>query len=224
MIDITSSSPLKCGVCAPIGGFGNHVRWLILLDPCFRFEVVPLAEPRFKKMPDSSRRITFLDANSKLESFCKQIYSTSRSWHNWIWMEFLYRKDLDQVLVFNHREDLFEGTNKNLVLTIDPDLALKSYFKLNSNLNHCTPKIFKQQTDQFNLGADYGNLQNKTMNVDCLYQSTLDRKFYNHVIEWFELTDCYELANQVHGLWYHAHQRAEQEFVEYTNNLYKRIE
>ena len=59
------------------------------------------------------------------------------------------------------------------------------------------------------------------MEVDCLYQSTLDRTFYNNMVEWFGLSDCYDLANQVHGLWFDAHQRAEQEFVEYTDNIYK---
>jgi len=223
MIDVKNSSALKCGVCAPIGGFGNHVRWLALLDPVFQFEATPLAEPRFKKISDSSRHIKFLDTDSKLDSFCTQIYSSKRSWDNWLWMEFLYREDLDEVLLFEHRGSQIDGIDKNLVLTINPELALRSYFKLNSNLNHCTPEIFKQQTTQFNLGVGSKNPENKIMNVDCLYQSTLDRTFYNNMIEWFELSDCYDLANQVHGLWFAAHQRAEQEFVEYTNNLYKRI-
>jgi len=227
MIDITSSSPLQYGVCAPIGGFGNHVRWLALLDPCFQFELTPLAEPRFKKIPDPTRHIKFLDADSKLESFCTQIYSLKRSWNNWLWMEFLYREDLDEVLVFNHRGNQIEDTTKNLILTVDPDLALRSYFKLNSNLNHCTPNIFKKQVSQMvesTLNNSSRYPENKIMNADCLYQSVLDRTFYNNMIEWFELSDCYDLANQVHGLWFNAHQRSKQEFVEYTNNLYKRIE
>jgi len=227
MIDVKSSSALKCGVCAPIGGFGNHVRWLALLDPVFQFEATPLAEPRFKKIPDSSRHIKFLDADSKLDSFRTQIYSSKRSWDNWLWMEFLYREDLDEVLLFEHRGSQIDGIDKNLVLTINPELALRSYFKLNSNLNHCTPNIFKKQVRQVvesALSNSSKRLKNKIMNVDCLYQPVLDREFYNNMIEWFELTDCYELANQVHGLWFAAHQRAEQEFVEYTNYLYKRIE
>jgi hypothetical protein len=224
MIDITSSSPMKCGVCAPIGGFGNHVRWLALLDPVFQFELTPLTEPRFKKIPDPTRHIKFSNADSKLESFRTQIYSPGRSWHNWIWMEFLYREDLDEVLEFNHRGPYIENVIKNLILTVDPELALRSYLKLNSNLNHCTPEVFKQQTTQFNLGTEGQNLENKIINVDCLYQPILDRTFYNNMIEWFELSDCYDLANQVHGLWYNAHERTEQEFVEYVNNFYKRIE
>jgi hypothetical protein len=224
MIDVKNSSALKCGVCAPIGGFGNHVRWLALLDPVFQFELTPLTEPKFKTISDPTRHIKFLDADTKLESFSTQIYSPDRSWHNWIWMEFLYREDLNKILVFNHRDSYIENVIKNLILTVDPELALRSYFKLNSNLNHCTPEVFKQQTTQFNLGTKGQNPENKIMNVDCLYQSTLDRTFYNNMIEWFELSDCYDLANQVHGLWFDAHQRAEQEFVEYTNNLYKRIE
>jgi len=222
MIDIKSLSSTKCGVCAPIGGFGNHVRWLSLLDPVFQFELTPLAEPRFRKIPDTSRHITFLDADSKLESFSTQIYSSKRSWDNWLWMEFLYREDLDEIFIFDHREDGNIATvNKYLTLTIDPQIALKSYFKLNSNLNHCTPSIFKKQSSW---QIDSTLSKQKVMNVDCLYQPVLDRTFYNTMIEWFELSDCYDLANQVHGLWFDLHQRAEQEFVAYTNNLYKRIE
>jgi hypothetical protein len=224
MIDVTSSSPSQHGVYAPIGGFGNHVRWLALLDPCFQFEATPLAEPRFKKIPDLSRHIKFLDAESKLESFRTQIYSSTRSWTNWLWMEFLYREDLDQVLVFDHRKDNIENVTKNLVLTVDPELALKCYFKLNSNLNHCTPEIFKEQSAWFTRNAirnSHNHLENKIMNVDCLYAPTLDRTFYNGMIEWFGLSDCYDLANQVHELWFRAHQKAEKEFVEYVNSFYK---
>lgn len=227
MINVKSSSLLKCGVCAPSGGFGNHVRWLALLDPVFQFELTPLAEPRFRKIPDLSRHITFLDADSKLESFYTQIYSAKRSWNNWLWMEFLYREDLDEILEFGHRKDQIDGVDRNLVLTINPELALQSYFKLNSNLNHCTPDIFKKQVRQVvesALNNPSKRLENKIMNVDCLYQPVLEREFYNDMIEWFGLSDCYNQANQVHGLWFGAHQRAEQEFVEYTNYLYKRIE
>jgi hypothetical protein len=226
MIDVRSSSPTRYGVCAPIGGFGNHVRWLALLDPCFQFEATPLAEPRFKKIPDPSRHIKFLDADSKLESFCTQIYSAARSWDNWLWMEYLYREDLDEVFVFDHRKDHNEDVTKNLVLTIDPELALRCYFKLNSNLNHCTPEIFKEQSLWFAKNAvrnSFNHLENKIINVDCLFQSTLDRTFYNNMIEWFGLSDCYDLASQVHELWFRAHQQAEQQFVQYTNNLYTKL-
>ena len=227
MIDVKNSSLLKYAVCAPIGGFGNHVRWLALLDPVFQFELTPLAEPRHKKILDPSRYIKFFDADSKLESFCTQIYSSSRSWNNWLWMEFLYREDLDQVLAFDHRKDWIEDVDKNLVLTIDPELALRSYLKLNSYLNHHTPEMFREQSLWFTknaIGNSTIHLENKILNADCLYQPTLDRTFYNNMIEWFGLSDCYDLANQVHGLWFGAHQRAEQEFVEYVNHLYKKIE
>jgi len=227
MINIKSSSFLKCGVCAPIGGFGNHVRWLALLDPVFQFEITPLAEPRSKKILDPSRHIQFFDTESKLESFRTQLYSLERSWTNWIWMEFLYREELNAILMFDHRRDQTYKIDKNLVLTVNPELALQSYFKLNSNLNHCTPEIFKERSFLFTKDALSNSpncSENKIVSADCLYQSTLDREFYNYMIEWFELSDCYDLDNQVHGLWFDAHQRAEQQFVEYTNHLYKRIE
>jgi hypothetical protein len=224
MINVQNSSAVKCSVCAPIGGFGNHVRWLALLDPVFQFELTPLAEPRFKKIPDPARHINFLTTESKLHSFRTQIYSSERSWTNWLWFEFLYREDLDEVLKFDHRKDHIDGIDKNLVLTVDPELALRAYFKLNSNLNHCTPDIFKEQSLWFSRNAlrnSTTRTDNKIMSADCLYQPTLDRTFYNNMIEWFGLSDCYDTANQVHGLWFDAHTRAEKQFVDYVNNYYK---
>lgn len=223
MIDITSSSPLKCGVCAPVGGFGNHVRWLSLLDPVFQFILTPSVDGGLSNITDTSRQIIFLDAETKLESFRTQIYSPKRSWDNWLWMEFLYR-ETQQVFQLEHLWTLVDGVDKNLVCTIDPELALQSYFKLNSNLFHCTPEKFKIDT-RHRIIANVSNLsklsENKMLAVDCLYQPTLDRTLYNTMIEWFRLSDCYDLANQVHRLWFDLHQRAEQEFVAYTNNLYK---
>jgi hypothetical protein len=225
MIEITSSSPLKCGLCVPIGGFGNHVRWLALLDPVFQFVLIPSIDGGFSKITDPSRQITFHNAETKLESFRTQIYSPNRSWDNWLHMEFIYQ-ETQQVLQIEHRWNLVDKVDKNLVCTIDPELALQSYFKLNSNLFHCTPEKFKIDTKN-RINENVYNLskrsENKIIAVDCLCQPILDKTFYNTIIEWFELSDCYDLANQVHGLWYDSHQRAKQEFVEYVNCFYKRI-
>lgn len=227
MINIKHKSSLELSVGAETGGFGNHVRWLALLDPVFQFELTPPIPSRSKKILDISRHINFLDTQNKLRSFSQQIYSPTRSWHNWLWTEWLYREDLNQVLQFDHKFHVFNNVDKNLILTIDPDIALHCYFKLNSCLNYHSPQQFKNKIQTHNFNAQHNNLgraKKKIYNVDCLYQPTLDREFYNSMIEWFELTDCYDLANQVHGLWFDAHQRAEQGFVEYTNNLYKRID
>jgi len=222
MINIKNSSVLKNGISAPVGGFANHVRWLALLDPIFQFELTPLAEPRFKKISDPLRHISFLDTNSKIDSFRTQIYPVTRSWDNWLWMEFLYREDLNNIFVFSHATDN-DNVKKNLVLTIDPELALHCYFKFNSNLNHSIPEMFKKQIHEFTKNAVdnlFNHVENKILNVDCLYQPILDKTFYNNMIEWYELSDCYELANQVHELWFNSHQKAKQQFLEYTNHLY----
>ena len=188
MIDIKNSSASRCGVCAPIGGFGNHVRWLALLDPVFQFVLTPSVDGGFSKTTDSSRQITFLDAKTKLESFRTQIYSSKRSWDNWLWMEFLYQ-ETQQVIQLEHMWTLVDGVDKNLVCTIDPELALQSYFKLNSNLFHRTPETFKLDT-KHKIRSNVNNLskqsENKIIAVDCLHQPTLDRTFYNTMIEWFE--------------------------------------
>jgi hypothetical protein len=141
-------------------------------------------------------------------------------------MEFLYQ-ETRQVFQLEHLCTLVDGVDKNLVCTIDPELALQCYFKLNSNLFHCTPEKFKIDV-KHRIMLNVNNLSrqsgNKVIAVDCLYQPTLDKTFYNTMIEWFELSNCYDLANQVHGLWYNLHQRAKHEFVEHVNCFYNRIQ
>ena len=215
-------------IAAPIGGFGNHVRWLVFLDPKFKFDLVPFAEPRsLQKELNYEKRLNFLDADSKLECFRSKIYPPERSWENWLKFEWFYRKELDEILKFDHKID--PNCNQCLALTIHPDLAFHCYFKLNSNLNWLTPNEFKHRIKNFMIDSTAGiKAQSSTdkfpdvkiLLVNSLYQKTLDRNLYNSIIEWFELSDCYELANQVHGLWFDAHERAQKEFVQYVNKEY----
>jgi hypothetical protein len=69
MINIEHKSSLELLVGAETGGFGNHVRWLALLDPVFQFELTPLVPSMSKKILDISRHINFLDFLLKFEVF-----------------------------------------------------------------------------------------------------------------------------------------------------------
>ena len=143
--------------------------------------------------------------------------------HNHLLSSYCQSIDLDKVLTFDHRGVGIEPVDKTLALVIDPAVALSGYFKLNSNLNHCTPEVFKDLAARANRNTiSQANDSTKVLSADCLYQPTLDPQFYHDMIQWFGLSDCYELANHVHALWFQAHERAQQEFVSYTNNLYRK--
>ena len=163
--------------------------------------------------------------DSKLNSFKNEIYSDTRSWHNWLRTEWLYRRELNSLIHLCHSLKEYNNTKlKTLVMTIDPTLAYSCYLKLNSNLNNMSVDQFKQETVELNnyhIELAKSNPNIKLISADILYQPTLSRDFYNSVINWFNLEDLYDKANYVHQLWYQCHKRAEQEFVNDIAKFYK---
>ena len=246
---------------APTGGFGNHVRWLVLLDQQYKFKlqskIVSHSLYHAYKQPDWPDYTDFIDPNTtlfdldpeiatkiqkilpifcldfsnqavKLSSIEQAVYHQGRSWHNWLRVEWTYRPLLNNHVYFDHFiSDLEDTVSKRLILTLeDPMLALQSYLKFNSNLNNSTHQDFltsikKYREQHITLPLYYPQI--KVDSSDLLFQPTLDRDFYNRLIEWFELDDNYELANQVHKLWYDAHCRSEKEFVADITNFYNQF-
>lgn len=246
-------------ICAPIGGFGNHVRWLVLLDSKYRFTITSKAASfiRYqyaKKLCDSESAVwpsyddyltqglttlpielqnkaadklsmvtlDFSTQEKKLESFKKHVYSQERTWQNWLWIEFQFRQSLDQYIIFSHQHN-FNNINKGLILTVDPELALRCYLKLNSNLNSTPLDDFKRYIIFYNeiqssIEQHHKNI--KVLSSTILYQSQLDKSFYKELLDLFEIEDRYEEANYVHQLWYWAHLKAEKEFVQDITKFY----
>jgi len=162
-------------ILSPIGGFGNHVRWLMLLDPQYKFLFKGL-ETSYKNqqgpdwpsyenyrisnwegVPASIRNeittlfndIECIDTNSKLKFFQEKIYPVDRTWWNWLIYEFRYRVFLDNMIVMRHELSELENQSlPTLIIKIDPELAYKSYLKFNSNLNRHDPENFKLGTVQ----------------------------------------------------------------------------
>ena len=187
-------------ISAPIGGFGNHVRWLMLLDPSYD-----------------------IGYQNKVEFICDKIYGQDRSWHNWLNVEWQYRSDLNKLIIFEHNYNP-AGDIKKLVLTIDPDLAYRCYLKFNSNLNNNTVDQFKElikKANDHNIVVSSKHANSLAMSADILYRPVLDPGFYQTLINWFELEDRYAEASIIHQHWYQAHQRAEKEFVRDITNIYK---
>jgi hypothetical protein len=207
----------KVNICGPIGGFINHVRWLMLLDPQIEFTI---------QEPNSTIPIHTLDTiDSKIDFISNQIYSESRTWNNWLYVEFLYRLGINQIINIAHYYDEIENKNLNtLFLTASPELSYFCYLKFNSNLNISLPEVFKLKNHKLNEYHKRIALESTNITVvdsDILFQPTLDQNFYNNLVSWANITNLYDHANKIHGLWYSAHKRAEQEFIEHVSTVYK---
>jgi len=241
----------KFNILCPVGGFGNHVRWLILLDPAFQFYVKVTEDcyrdhqgpdwPRYddykhSKWNDTRAEIReeilsllgdydCIDTDSKLRFIQDKVYFDSRSWDNWLITEWYYRKNLDNLIQLEHLAwRLRERDLPILNLTIDPELAYRSYLKFNSNLNITTNQDFRQYEVQSVVESNTLHAQNVpgslTMQTDVLFRPELDRDFYHELITWAGLSDQYDAANQVHQLWYQAHRRCEHALVNDLIGMY----
>lgn len=163
----------KINLLSPIGGFGNHVRWLMLLDPEFQFSVIGTQEsynnlrgpdwPSYDNYKSDRWENTSLEIKeeiigffsrnvcvnieSKLKFIQDNIYHSGRSWSNWLSTEWGFREDLDNFIDLKHKlSDLQMTSLPTVILKINPDLAYRAYLKFNSNLNNSSPEKFKQNT------------------------------------------------------------------------------
>jgi hypothetical protein len=200
-------------VNAPIGGFGNHVRALLFLSDKF-----PIS---FKN------KIVAKEFDKKLELLKKYYYQDKKTWHNWLSLELKWRHQFDKEIVFSHFFEFIKNNkNKNakiIALSVDPELCHRCYFKFNSNLNIISSPVFLNSINLDNKELiELAKKDSRILLIDAshIFSPTLDRKFYNSIIQWFDVEDRYETANELHGTWYNLHVKAEQEFVQYVNELY----
>jgi hypothetical protein len=262
-------------IIAPWGGFANHLRWILLLDPQFSFQfkdnithqeikyshVKGIDWPEFsswKTLKKEDLNATILEEISaefkidelslianeadvfskpiitledKLNFILNRVYPHSRSWQNWLMYEFRYRTQLQNLIFVDHNEQLPTSLkdraheyNKIIVCRVDPKLALRTFIKINSHLNHISPGDFIYKIQQENiLAQDYLNKHQNVLQLDntILYNEILDRNFYTKVIEWFGLSDQYEQANIIHERWYRLHVDAEKHMIDDLQQIFK---
>jgi hypothetical protein len=204
-------------ICAPIGGFGNHIRWMLTLDTKIQAELYDSRVDQFWP---------YYSINDKLTYISTYVYGTSRTWHNWLHTEWLYRTSLNKVIPFEHHyiaESEITSTYKGILCTVSSDLALRCYLKINSSLNNKTIDGFRLSITRINREAKtYARLNNcLCLNADILYTEVLDRDFYTSMINYLGFDNNYESAALIHAQWYQLHQRAEQEFVTDITNFYR---
>ena len=240
----------QISVIAPWGGFANHVRWLILLDPKFSFsiprisaesyeqikgsnwpsyenyeahELSGISEDVIKEIDELEGYFHFDTPNRKIETIVNAVYAPARTWHNWLGYEFTFRNGLEPYAVMDHYVRPDREFDKNVLLAIDSNLAYRCYFKFNSLLNQLSVEEFKKRIAKSN-DSFYNKNDEKSFKVfsaDVLFQKVLDKNFYTELTHWLCLSDNYEQANLMHGIWFQLHKKAEQEFLDHTKTLYE---
>jgi len=212
---------IEYAVNSPNGGYGNHIRWLLLFDPNFNFPLQCCTDLNDEPSPNDPVH-PFGSVNEKLDFIQNYVYNQHRSWHNWLTYEYRYRIQLQSHIFFSHDYiNIMPAPVKTVVCTISPDLAYKSYLKFNSYLNRTTEDLFKRVTANNNWHVEHLATSNHhIINSDKIFSPTLDRDLYEKMINFLNFSDLYDSANTIHQLWYKLHKKSEKEFVEHVQQLY----
>jgi len=203
------------GIVAASGGFGNHIRLMLLLDSKFFLR----------------QRSTI---KSKLTYIKNSIYHPNRTWHNWLLIEHQNRTYFDHSIYLDHgNENSWEFVRtipnyKVLLCTVDPGLSYRCYVKFNSNLNNVDSCVYKREMSAYfnetfykekiasvNPDADY-----HIISSDRLFTETLDYDLYTEIIQFFNLENQYEHAAYVHKLWFALQLKAEKEMIEDLSKIF----
>mgnify|MGYP003337555065 CR=1 FL=1 len=216
--------PKNFKILAPIGAFGNHLRWLLLLDDHFNLEVpmVPLGKISIS-IAATFPKVWLSSLDAKLKFIKNHVYGRERTWNNWLITEWYYRDYLHGSIGLYHEVDRLDTNSQFITMLTDPDLAYRCYFKFNPNLNNTLPQDFKKYIARDNEYIQ-SHVQNNVLTIksSTLYNSVLDRELYESVTEFFGLQNLYNVASEIHTLWYDLHQRSEQAFVRDVINFYSK--
>jgi len=217
-------------IIAPIGGGGNHIRWLCLLDQSFDL-----------------KKITEKD---KFDFILNDVYNDDRNWHNWLQFEWTWRNEVDNII--NHQHYLPKAQknlnfNKILYINANGENCYKHYIKFNSSLNGYEKYQFIKEINVCNIVYQhylknyYGEkigpktaemvydtlLRNKiadesmktfaikeiellsnfsrkcflSIDFDSFYKNPLDNKIIGEINEFFSIDIPFDQATEVHNKW-----------------------
>lgn len=200
------TTPRFGSIIFALGMLGNHVRWMLFLDPKF-------------PNPWGAQ-----DIGSKLKFIQDNIYPRSRTWNNWLGVEWKYRVDLDREILLAHENWHWEQNpdSHELYLTCEnPELPWLHYYHLNLGLNNNTPEsmlhYFENWISELSvISANVHQYTNKkVLTIDSLFAQKLDRDLYLAITDFFGFQDLYEHAQTVQDLHYLCRQTSAQDFFEY---------
>jgi len=213
-------NPIKCNTCGALDKSKTRK------DDFMRYNVLRGIDwPDYKGLQEtqlsenlkheiSEHRFITKVVKDKIKFILNEVYPPDRNNQNWLKVEHLYKNSVEDLGV-SHKIN----QNTTVACTVDPDIALKNYFKLNRT-NGVNTNDFIQEVKNFNESAkDHTRL---VVNNSLLYQSKLDHNYYNTLVEYFNLDYQYENAQAVHSAWYNAQVRSEKDFLNLVDTIYER--
>lgn len=194
-----------------MGGFGQHVRWMALLDN--RFQIGDL-----KSTAD------------KVEYILETVYN-GRTASTWINYEETFSPGLNDQIYFNHQLDkenrivrlknqhnqrFFKYTDDTRILscTCDSKIALRWYRAINPDLNQWTKTQFLERAEIDNmlaLAMPTHCVNTLIINNDILhYSNLLNTHYYRKLTSHLQLDDNYIGASEIHRKWWELHHAAQE--------------
>ena len=197
MVDNNEKLPI---ICFPWGGAGNHIRWLLTIDESIS---LPFGTLGFIK---------------------NNVYNNERTWCNWLQMEWKYRKELDSNIIIEHQIEKLHTYINNRIIFLkinNASLAANHYFHLNLGMNSFNPTTFMESLRQWNYKLELmqPNPNWLVIESDCIYNKTLDYTFYKTIVDFYDFSDQYNTAMQIHELYCQCRINAATDFYDYfTSN------
>lgn len=196
----------------PMGLGGNHVRWLLSIDPKFDLKCC------------YSNKL-----ENKVNWVCDNVYA-KRTWNTWLIKEWHYRNQLDSVINIGHLippdsiNDFGWQNKKQLILQAnDYTLAGYHYFMVNLGLNNLTLDLALAQFKDWESTVEKikrCKFSSKTiLTSDCILEPKLNLEWYQQIVNWAGYTDLYEHASRIHSLYYQCRQQAAKDFVTYFESV-----
>ena len=193
----------------PIGGGGNHLRWLMYFDKSFD-------TMHFSSDKSPTNKLTFIET---------QVYPKERTWHNWIEFEWKYRKRYNFILNIEVHHDFIEykENTKTIILSFNDYTECIKKFLVIGDRNMFPNNTLSEIKEVYNRYSNditsntYSPLE-KIITSDAIWEDVLDKKLYYDIINFLELEDHYEYAAKAHILWKNCQNQALNQFMETCQN------
>lgn len=186
-------------VHSPPGGAGNHLRWLLLLDPEF---------------------IIFDGGvvKDKVSYILENVYPTTRNRYNWFEFEVRYRQLFNDQIKFAHtdlgpgwqnRQGQFDSNFNYFCYPSDSAFALECYRQLGSTLLKIDLEILHTiERDKIQVKEYLKNYSGLSVDSNRFFVPDLDELLYNEICDYGKFRKCYNDANTIHKAWWTARNNA----------------
>jgi hypothetical protein len=201
-------------ICGPIGGFTQHIRWLLLMSPNYN----SLDKLNYTSAVVYGKRFP-LKSEDKVNFIKEHIYPSDRRCFNWLSEKYMYREVLDKTLLHTH--DLSKINNEPaIIITMDPYFSYNFYLKFTPNISLDRQGFIDQVTLQNEQNTEYANTHNNCLLIDTqsLYSPILDRKIYDDMISFLSIENVYDSAQAIHKLWYDLRKGSEEDILNFAMN------